>query len=276
MQQVEPETGSFRATVAYDGAEFLGFQLQPKGRTVQGVLEEALAQVTQTTVRVIGSGRTDTGVHARGQVIAFRTEWRHTMEDLHRALNAVLPPDVAVLDLDRAPEEWHPRFSALRRHYRYTVLNQPLRSPLDRRYAHHVAQPLDFDALQAGSRMLVGVHDFAAFGQPTQGKRTLGSRGTEEPAITRSPGTVREVFEAGWQQDGPWFAFDIVGNAFLRGMVRSLVGALLQVGRRCWPVERVTEVLESRNRALAAPPAPACGLCLMRVEYLEGVKRENL
>ena len=290
MRQVEDpvradsETGCFRATVAYDGTEFLGFQLQSKGRTVQGVLEDALAQVTQTTVRVIGSGRTDSGVHARGQVIAFRSDWRHTMEDLHRALNAVLPPDVAVLDLDRAPQGWHPRFSALRRHYRYTVLNQPLRSPLDRRYAHHVAQPLDICALQAGSRTLVGVHDFAAFGQPTQGKSTSGSRGIEGSApgshvietsevarglgrITRGPGTVREVFEAGWQQDGPWFAFDVVGNAFLRGMVRRLVGTLLQVGAGFWPVERVAEVLESHNRALAAPPAPACGLCLMRVEY---------
>jgi tRNA pseudouridine38-40 synthase len=213
-------------------------------------LEDALARVTQTNVRVIGSGRTDRGVHARGQVIAFRSDWRHTLEDLQRALNAVLPPDVAVLDLRRAPEGWHPRFSALRRHYRYTVLNQPLRSPPDRRYAHHVAQPLDIGALQAGSRVLVGVHDFAAFGRPTQGEST-----------------VREVFEARWQQDDPWFTFDIEGNAFLRGMVRSLVGTLLQVGVGSWPVERVVAVLESRNRALAAVPAPACGLCFMRVEY---------
>jgi tRNA pseudouridine38-40 synthase len=244
------ETDYFRATVAYDGTDFLGFQLQSNGRTVQGVLEAALAQVTQTNVRVIGSGRTDSGVHARGQVIAFRSDWRHKMEDLHRALNAMLPPDVAVLDLDRAPEGWHPRFSALRRHYRYTVLNQPLRSPLDRRYAHHLPQPLDIRALQAGSGLLVGVHDFAAFGQATQGESTQ-----------------REVFEARWRQDGPWFTFDVVGNAFLRGMVRNLVGLLLQVGAGCWLVERVAEVLESRNRALAAPPAPACGLCLMRVEY---------
>jgi tRNA pseudouridine38-40 synthase len=260
-------TGYFRATVAYDGPDFLGFQLQSNGRTVQGVLEAALAQVTQTNVRVIGSGRTDSGVHARGQVIAFRSDWRHRMEDLHRALNAVLPPDVAVLDLDRASEGWHPRFSALRRHYRYTVLNQLLRSPLDRRYAHHLPQPLDIRALQAGSGLLVGVHDFAAFGQPTHGESTPRSCGIETSEVVRGPGTQREVFEAGWQQDGPWFTFDVVGNAFLRGMVRNVVGLLLQVGSGSSPVERVTEVLESRNRALAVPPAPACGLCLMRVEY---------
>jgi tRNA pseudouridine38-40 synthase len=261
------DTDCFRATVAYDGTDFLGFQLQSCGRTVQGVLEDALAQVTQATVRVVGSGRTDRGVHARGQVVAFCTGWRHTVEDLQRALNAVLPPDVAVLELSPASEGWHPRFSALRRHYRYTVLNQPVRSPLDRRYAHVVAHPLDIHALQAGAGLLVGVHDFAAFGRPTQGGNGSGSRGIEGSALTQGVETVREVFGAVWRQDGPWFTFDVVGNAFLRGMVRSLVGTLLQVGAEFWPVGRVSELLESRDRALAAPPAPACGLCLMRVEY---------
>lgn len=250
QSRIGAETTYFRATVAYDGTDFLGFQWQSHARTVQGVLEGALARVTQETVRVVGSGRTDRGVHARGQVVAFRAGWRHAVEDLERALNAVLPPDVVVLDLDTAPEGWHPRFSALRRHYRYTVLNQPVRSPLDCRYAQVVAQPLDIHALQAGSEPLVGVHDFAAFGRPTQGE-----------------GTVREVFEAGWRQDGRWFAFDVVGNAFLRGMVRSLVGTLLLVGTGFWPAGRVLEVLDGRDRGRAAPPAPACGLCLMRVEY---------
>jgi tRNA pseudouridine38-40 synthase len=244
------ESRHFRATVAYDGTDFLGFQLQSSGRTIQGVLENALAQVTQATVRVVGAGRTDSGVHARGQVIAFGSDWRHQVEELQRALNAVLPPDVVVLELGLAAEGWHPRFSALRRHYRYTVLNQPWRSPLDRRYAHHVAKPLDLQAMRSGAGALVGVHDFAAFGQPTQGEST-----------------VREVYDALWRQDGPWFTFDVVGNAFLRGMVRCLVGALLRVGAGFWPVERVAEVLESCDRAQAAPPAPACGLCLMRVEY---------
>jgi tRNA pseudouridine38-40 synthase len=250
MRQADPEVPCLRATIAYDGTDFLGFQLQSSGRTVQGVLEDALAQVSQERVRVVGSGRTDSGVHARGQIIGFHLAWRHSLEDLQRALNAVLPKDVAVLELGLAPEGWHPRFSALRRHYRYSVLSQPIRSPLDRRYAHRVAQSLDLELLETSSRVLVGVHDFAAFGRPTQGE-----------------GTVREVFDASWRQDGPWFTFDVVGNAFLRGMVRSLVGALLQVGTGAWPVERVAMVLQSRNRALAAPPAPACGLCLMRVEY---------
>jgi tRNA pseudouridine38-40 synthase len=206
--------------------------------------------VTQATVRVVGSGRTDRGVHARGQVVGFCSGWRHGEQDLQRALNAVLPPDVAVLELGAAPEGWHPRFSAVRRHYRYAVLNQPVRSPMDRRYAHVEPVPLNLAALNEGSELLVGAHDFAAFGQPT-----------------RDEGTVRQVFEARWQREGHWFTFDVVGNAFLRGMVRSIVGTLLQVGAGQWPVSRVLEVLRSRDRGLAAPPAPACGLCLMNVEY---------
>jgi tRNA pseudouridine38-40 synthase len=247
---VEPGTQYLRATIAYDGTDYLGFQLQAKGRTVQRVLEEALARVTQAPVRVVGSSRTDSGAHAQGQVIAFHTSWRHSVPDLQCALNAVLPQDVVVLDVDLAPVGWHPRFSAKRRCYRYTVLNRSLRSPLDRRYAHLVTQSLNLDALRAGSEYLVGEHDFAAFGRPTVGENT-----------------VRQLFSAEWRQDGQWFVFDVVGNAFLQGMVRNMVGVCLQVGVGSWPAERVGVVLESRNRALAAPPAPACGLCLMRVDY---------
>jgi|YNPNPStandDraft_1061719.scaffolds.fasta_scaffold08522_10 tRNA pseudouridine38-40 synthase len=239
-----------RATIAYDGTDFLGFQWQPNGRTVQGVLEAALDRVSESHSRVVGAGRTDSGVHARGQVIAFHVAWRHPLADLQRALNAVLPEDVVVLELGPAAPGWHPRFSALRRHYRYTVLNQPLRSPLDRRYAWQVPEPLHLEALQAAAELLLGEHDFASFGQPTEGEST-----------------VRYLSQARWQQSGPWFTFDIAGNAFLRGMVRSIVGTLLQVGRGLWPVEQVARILAARDRAAAAPPAPACGLCLMRVEY---------
>ncbi len=238
-----------RATVAYDGTDFLGFQWQADGRTVQGVIEAALQQITQAPIRVVGAGRTDTGVHARGQVIGFRANWRHSLADLQRAMNAVLPADVAVSELGAAEIEWHPRFSAQRRFYRYTVLNQPLRSPLDRRYAHLVGEPLDRAAMQAGADLLVGEHDFASFGQPTQGEST-----------------TRRILSAQWRSDGAWFVFDVVGNAFLRGMVRSLVGTLLYVGRGFWPTERVAAILAGCDRALAAP-APPCGLCLMQVEY---------
>jgi tRNA pseudouridine38-40 synthase len=162
----------------------------------------------------------------------------------------VLPQDVAILEIGLAEPDWHPRFSARRRSYRYTVLNRPVRSPLARRYACLVTEPLDLMALRAAAALLVGEHDFASFGRPTQGEST-----------------VRVVYAADWQQDGAWFSFDITGNGFLRGMVRSIVAALLQVGAGRWPVVRVSEVLAGRDRSLAAAPAPACGLCLMKVEY---------
>lgn len=218
---------------------------------MQGVLEAALRQVTQCEARVIGAGRTDAGVHARGQVIGFRTPWRHPLADLLRALNAVLPEDVAVLDVALAPEGWHPRFSALRRHYRYTVLNRAVRDPLVRRYAYLVREPLDLALLQAATDLIVGEYDFASFGRPMQPGET----------------TVRCIYAATWKQEGEWYTFDVTGNSFLRGMVRSLVGAMLQVGSGAWPVVQMTEVLAARDRALAAPPAPACGLCLMQVDY---------
>lgn len=257
----------YRATVAYDGTDFLGFQLQAttgesrglpsRARTVQGVLEEALLGLTAAETRVVGSGRTDAGVHAAGQVVGFRTLWRHTTADLHRALNAVLPPDIAVSDLAEAPDVWHPRFSARWRHYRYTVVNAPWRDPLVRRYALHVSKPLRLEQLQAAAQVLVGEHDFSSFGRPMQDGES----------------TVRAVFAADWRQSGDAFTFDVVGNAFLRGMVRSLVGSMLQVGLGEWTVERLAEVLAARNRSSAttgggaARPAAACGLCLMHVEY---------
>lgn len=244
-------TGYVRAVVAYDGTDFAGFQWQVEGRTVQGTLEAALRQVTQHDVRVIGAGRTDAGVHARGQVVGFRAPWRHPLGDLQRALNAVLPEDVAVLAVAPAAEGWHPRFSALRRHYRYTVLNRPVRDPLERRYSHLVREPLNLALLQQAADLLVGEHDFASFGRPMHPDET----------------TVRHIFAATWRQDGDRFTFDVTGNAFLRGMVRSLVAAMLQVGIGVWPVTQLAHVLAARRRALAAPPAPACGLCLMQVDY---------
>jgi tRNA pseudouridine38-40 synthase len=155
------------------------------------------------------------------------------------------------MDLLLAPDEWHPRFSARWRHYRYTVVNEPWRSPLTRRYVLHVERPLALDRLQAAAQVLMGELDFASFGRPMQDGET----------------TIRAIFTSEWRQAGSVFTFDVVGNAFLRGMVRSLVGSMLQVGLGRWTVEQVVEVLAARDRALAGRPAAACGLCLMHVEY---------
>lgn len=239
-----------QAVVAYDGTDYGGFQRQTNAPSVQAVLEAALAQVTQEAVTVLAAGRTDAGVHAAGQVIAFDTAWRHGLDDLQRALNAVLPADVAVLEVAEAAPDFHPRYDARSRRYRYTIYNAPVRWPLARRYSLHVPEPLDVTALQQAAQCLVGEHDFAAFGQPPQGEST-----------------VRQVFVAEWGGESPWLTFDIEANAFLYRMVRSIVGTMLLVGRGEMSVEEFAAVLASCDRSRAGPTAPPHGLCLMKIEY---------
>lgn len=240
----------YRATVEYDGTDYYGFQVQANRPTIQGTLEHALADIAGEAVRVIGAGRTDTGVHALGQVIGFRLAWRHSVEDLQRALNARLPEDIVIREVALAEEGFHPRFSARSRVYRYTVLNQPLRSPLARRFAHQVAEPLDLAAMNAAAETLVGWHDFATFGNPMRGEST-----------------VRQVMRAGWVSADDVLFFDIEANAFLRRMVRTVVSALLLIGQGKMEAESMAALLAARERRQAPPPAPACGLCLMQVKY---------
>jgi tRNA pseudouridine38-40 synthase len=244
------------AKVEYDGTDFFGFQVQARGRTVQGEIERAIRSVTGMETRVIGAGRTDRGVHAQGQVVAFEVVWQHDLADLHRALNAVLATDVAIVEMGQAPEGFHPRFSALRRAYRYQVLNQPWPSPTRRRSAWHVAQELDVARMAQASACLVGTHDFSTFGRPPQGDNA-----------------VRTVFRAEWRERRPLVIFDIEANAFLYRMVRSLVGALVQVGSGQMSPAEFEVMLLARDRSLVKKMAPAHGLDLMRVDYAtrEGV-----
>ncbi len=239
-----------RAIVAYDGTDYSGFQRQASGPTVQQALETALAQVTQETITVLAAGRTDAGVHAVGQVIAFDTAWRHGIDDLQRAMNAVLPADVAIQKLKEAAPGFHPRYDARSRRYRYTLYNAPLRCPLNRRYSRHVSAVLDLAAMEEAAHSLVGERDFATFGQPPQGDIT-----------------VRRVLAAGWGGGLPWLTFDIEANAFLYRMVRSIVGTLLRVGRGEMSVETFVEALAARERSRAGQTALPHGLCLMEVKY---------
>jgi tRNA pseudouridine38-40 synthase len=239
-----------RAIVAYDGTDYQGFQRQANGPTVQETLEAAVEQVTKRRVAVLAAGRTDAGVHAEGQVIAFDTEWKHPLDALQRALNSVMPRDVALRKVEQAEPDFHPRFDARSRSYRYTVLNQEDRSPLARRTSLHVGRELDLDKMQQAARLFVGEHDFATFGQPPQGDNT-----------------VRRVLRAEWSAEEPWLWFDIEANAFLYRMVRSLVGTMLQVGNGSWTVEDVAQALAARDRSQAGPSAQPQGLCLVRVEY---------
>ena len=243
-----------RAVVAYDGTDYGGFQRQVNAPTVQAALEAALAQVTQEAITVLAAGRTDAGVHAGGQVVAFDTGWRHAVSDLHRALNAVLPVDIAVLEVENAAANFHPRYDARSRRYRYSLYNALVRWPLNRRYSLHVAAPLDVAAMQQAAQHLVGEQDFATFGRPPQRSKRNGV-------------TVRRVLMAEWSKKSARLTFDIEANAFLYRMVRSIVGTLLQVGQGRMSVDEFVAVLAACDRSLAGPTAPPHGLCLMGVKY---------
>ncbi len=260
-------TARFWAKVEYDGTNFAGFQLQAQDRTVQGEIERALREVTGVETRVTGAGRTDSGVHARGQIIAFDSEWRHELADLHRALNAVLVADVAIVRIGLAPEGFHPRFDAVSRTYQYTLLAQPWRSPLNRRTAWQVPYQLDIDRMAQAGRCLIGTHDFTTFGRPPQGENRRQKRAAQ---------AVRTVTQAEWRRgSGEWMTFDITANAFLYHMVRSLVGSLVLVGSGQLPVDQFEVMLQARDPSLSKQLAPAHGLCLMRVEYSSAASLER-
>jgi tRNA pseudouridine38-40 synthase len=236
--------------VEYDGTRYCGFQTQARGQTIQAELERALGAVTQEERRVVGAGRTDAGVHARGQVAHFKTNWRHSWAELRRALNALLPDDIVVHQLLPVAPEFHARYSARSRWYRYSVFNRPLRSPFAARFAYHLATALDVEAMNAAAECLLGQHDFAAFGQSPNGGHT-----------------VREICMARWRREEDRVFFDVEANAFLRHMVRSLVGTLLWVGTgKIGPAE-FAGILVGKERSAAGVTAPPQGLCLERVAY---------
>lgn len=236
----------YAARVEYDGTDFAGFQAQPGRRTVQGELEAALTRLGGgVRIRVDGAGRTDAGVHARGQVIAFTWPGRLRRDELVTALRGVLPPDVGIGRLWRVPADFRPRHAALRREYRYSIWNGP-RSPLRERYALGYRDALDVEAMDRAAQALVGRHDFSA----------LGGR-------DRQP--IRTLHGVRVRRTGSMITVDVVGDAFLRQMVRSIVAALLRAGRGEVTAEDLGAALRSPGRAFAGAIAPPHGLCLRRV-----------
>ena len=255
----------YKATIAYDGTDYHGFQRQAPEHepTIQGEIERALTKVGQPGVTVLGSGRTDAGVHATGQVIAFSAEWRHSRQDLQRALNATLPADIAVLDLDEAALDFHPRYDAVSREYVYTIYNAPVRHPLYRLNALHIADPLDVEAMNAAAADLVGEHDFAAFGLPTAGDVTV-RRMLRAECRAELPSSKGESPSLGGLR---LVRLELEANGFLYRMVRSIVGTLLLVGRGEMTLDQFRAVMESRDRSRAGATVPPQGLCLTRVNY---------
>ncbi len=235
--------------MAYDGTAYAGFQIQPNAPTVQGELERVLATICAEPVRVTGAGRTDAGVHATGQVIDLHTTSELDSAGLERGVNALLPEDIAISELERAADSFHARFSATGRTYEYRIRNAPVRDPLWARREHWHPGELDLAAMRAAAAYLVGRRDFAAF-------------------VAGEPGE-RSVRRAEWTREGTVLRFEIEADAFLRGMVRGIVGTLLWVGRGKMDATGFAAVLEARDRALAGPSAPAKGLCLVAVRYGE-------
>lgn len=245
---------TLKLTIQYDGTSYVGWQRQPAGASIQGLLEDALAPIEGRHVTVHGAGRTDAGVHALAQVASATVATELAAPTLTRALNAVLPADVRVLAVEDVEAEFHARFSARSKTYEYRIVNAPLVSAFLHRYAWHVVHPLDIESMRTAAGPLVGTHDFAGF----QG---AGS------AVASTERTILELDV----EDGGGFDLPIVirvtGDGFLRHMVRTMVGTLVEVGVGRWDPWRLLAVLESRDRSLAGPTAPARGLFLTSVIY---------
>jgi len=252
----------YRATVAYDGTDWAGFQIQADRDTIQGQLESVLERLLTVPIRIAGAGRTDAGVHAWGQVITFQAAWRHEIAKLERGMNALLPASIAVRDLEIAPEAFHARFSATDRTYVYNLSINAGRQPLQERYLYRIGQALDLWAVRAATRMLVGRQDFGAFGQPPSGSNTV------REVLAASWYDASEVdARPVWSRPGSDLSLYLMGTAFLRGMVRRIVGTLLQVGIGVIDPLTFGDIVRSGDISRAAPPAPACGLCLWHIGY---------
>jgi tRNA pseudouridine38-40 synthase len=249
---------TLKITLAYDGTDFVGWQRQPSGTSIQGLLEAAFAPLEPSPVTIAGAGRTDAGVHALRQVASVASSSRLSCADLRRALNAALPERVRVIEVEEADDRFHARFAARAKTYRYRLLNGPVGSPFETRYAWHVTHALDLRAMSAALDICRGEHDFAAFqaaGSLVKGsvRRLLDALLIEQSVIGGAPGRLVTI--------------ELRGTGFLRHMVRNIAGTLVEIGRGRWTPDDMRRILESRDRALAGPTAPAHGLFLVEVEY---------
>jgi len=245
---------NLKLTLQYDGTNYVGWQRQAAGISIQGLLEDALAPLAGTHVTVHGAGRTDAGVHALAQVASIAFPAAHEAHVVARALNAVLPTDVRVLSVEEMPADFHARFSALGKTYEYRIVNAPIVSPFLVRYVWHLPNRLDLDAMKRAAAHLIGTHDFAAF-------QSAGSD------VASSQRTIHAInWESGRGHDVP-LVIRLRSDGFLRHMVRNIVGTLAEIGAGRWTAERMKEILASGDRSQAGTTAPAHGLFLVRVEY---------
>jgi len=243
---------NIKLLIEYDGTNYQGWQVQPKGPTIQGILEEKIGLLTGQPVQLFGSGRTDSGVHALGQVAHFKTQSQMDIHTIRRALNSLLPHDIVIQKAEEVDEGFHARKYSKSKIYEYRILNRNLRSAFHRGYVWHIPQKLNLTEMKKATQSLIGEHDSSAF-------RTVGS-----PTRT----TVRRVIRAEWKRgrDG-LIRFEIEANGFLKQMVRSIIGTLVEIGKGRMEAAEIREILNSRDRKEAGPTAPAQGLFLKEVKY---------
>jgi len=242
---------NIKLTIEYDGTRYHGWQLQANGETIQAILERAVSTFLGKPTRVTGSGRTDAGVHALGQVVNFLSDKGLEPHRIQRGLNALTPEDITIKDVEIVPDSFDARGDGRARVYEYRILNRPTPSPFHLNRAWHVHDLLDAQAMRAAIRCLEGEHDFSAF-------RAAGCDAAHP---------VRKVYRVSLEQSGELLVFTIEATAFLRHMVRNIVGTLVEVGRGLRAPESFAELLEARDRAKAGPTAPAHGLFLVEVKY---------
>jgi len=246
---------NLKLVLSYDGTEFSGWQVQPESATVQGALALAIGRVTGENILPQGSGRTDAGVHALGQVASFGTQSPIPPENLVIALNDILPGAIRVLEATEVPGEFHARKSARSKTYRYRMYRGAICSPFITRYVWHYPYPLDEDQMQEVAGMIVGERDFTSFAAVDS------ERGREEMS------NVRQIFSSSWERQSDEFVYTVHGNGFLHHMVRNLVGTFVLAGKGALKASDLTRILEARSRSAAGATAPASGLCLVNVEY---------
>jgi len=248
---------NLKLILAYDGAEFSGWQVQPDATTVQGTLASAIGRLTGEKVLPQGSGRTDAGVHALAQVVTFVTESSVPTENFVKALNDILPASVRVLSIDEMPPEFHARHSAKAKMYRYRIYRGAICPPFLARYVWHYPYPLDEEAMAHGAQLVIGEKDFTSFAavDPERGKDG------------ETASNIRTIFRSDWSRQGEEFVYTVRGSGFLHHMVRNLVGTFILVGRGTLRIEDVTRILAAKGRSAAGATAPGAGLYLVSVEY---------
>ncbi len=242
---------NIKLTIQYEGTNYIGWQKQPKGDSIQREIEKAIKQITGEEVDLIGSGRTDSGVHAIGQVANFHTNSSIPPDRFMYALNSKLPEDISIVKSEEVAKDFHSRYDAIGKRYKYLIYNHPIRNPLYRRFVYHVFYPLDYHEMNKGIRYFIGTHDFTSF--------MSANSNVDNP--------IRRIDQSFLSREGDLIIFSIEGNGFLYNMIRIIVGTLVEIGRGVMKPHNIPHIIESKNRELAGPTAPPQGLYLEKVYY---------